>query len=85
MSAQRLRVAVLLAAVVAGVVLVVIGAVTANDPGPEGVYFNSSGQGFTAYGPVVEDHSGTPWFVAGFVVLGLALAAAAVSWRGQGR
>ena len=85
MSAQRLRVAVLLVAVVAGVVLVVIGAVVANDPGPEGVYFNSSGQGFTAYGPVVEDHSGTPWLIAGFVLLGLTLAAALMSSGGQRR
>jgi hypothetical protein len=74
MSARRLRIAILLVAVMAGAALVVVGAVVANDAGPEGVYFNSTGEGVTAYAPV-DEHSGLPWFIAGFALLMLSLSA----------
>lgn len=86
MNRRPLGLWILVAAGLVGAGLVITGAVVANrspgDIGIEGAYFNHSAgldpafAGTVDYGP-----SGTAWFVAGFLLLGTALAVWAIASR----
>ena len=88
MSGSRWGTWVLVATLVVGIALVLVGAVVANgemDSQVEGAYFNRSvGEDATAYA-IVEDHepTGLPWLIPGFGLLALSFGLAAIRARGS--